>query len=79
MTLAELGDGIVGDIPECGNGILQGGEFCDDGNLSNGDCCSDSCTVEAPGTEGPLADPTCVDGLDNDCDGFIDAADPDCQ
>jgi cysteine-rich repeat protein len=79
VTLPDLGDGILGDIAECGNGIVQGGEFCDDGNLVTGDCCSSSCTVEAPGTEGPLADPTCTDGLDNDCDTLIDAADPDCQ
>jgi len=78
-NLIELGDGMVGDVPECGNGILQGGEFCDDGNLVNGDCCSDSCTVEAGSTEGPNGDATCFDLLDNDCDGDIDLADVDCQ
>jgi cysteine-rich repeat protein len=78
-NLIELGDGMVGDVPECGNGILQGGEFCDDGNLVNGDCCSDSCTLEAGSTEGPNGDLTCSDLLDNDCDGDIDLADVDCQ
>jgi len=77
--MVELGDGMVGDIPECGNGILQAGEFCDDGNLVNGDCCSDQCTVEAGSPEGPNGDLTCSDLLDNDCDGDIDAADVDCQ
>ena len=79
LELTELGDGLVGDIPECGNGILQQGEFCDDGNLVNGDCCSDACTVEAGTPEGPMGDPTCIDVVDNDCDTLVDAADPDCQ
>jgi cysteine-rich repeat protein len=78
-NLIELGDGMVGDVPECGNGILQGGEFCDDGNLVNGDCCSASCGIEAGSPEGPALDPTCTDLLDNDCDGDIDAVDTDCQ
>jgi len=78
VTLPELGDGIVGDLPVCGNSIVQGGEFCDDGNLTNGDCCSDSCAVEAGSAEGPALDPTCTDALDNDCDGLTDGADPDC-
>jgi cysteine-rich repeat protein len=77
--LIVLGDGMVGDFPECGNGILQSPEFCDDGNLVNGDCCSDICTVEAGSTEGPNGDLTCSDLLDNDCDGDIDGADADCQ
>jgi cysteine-rich repeat protein len=77
----ELSDGIVGDVPVCGNGIQQGGEFCDDGNTSNADCCSDACAVlpNPPGTEGPMADPSCNDGVDNDCDDATDGADPDCQ
>ena len=33
---------------------------------------------QQPGTEGPVGSPTCEDGLDNDCDGLTDAADPDC-
>jgi hypothetical protein len=32
--------------------------------------------VESP--EGPFGDATCEDGIDNDCDKLIDAADPDC-
>ena len=74
-----LGDGMVGDFPECGNGIVQSPEFCDDGNLVNGDCCSDLCNVEAGTAEGPFGDATCIDLADNDCDGDIDAADTDCQ
>jgi cysteine-rich repeat protein len=74
-------DGLVGEIGVCGNGILQpaSGEFCDDGNLNPNDCCSATCTVQVAGTEGPMGDPTCSDGGDNDCDGSIDGADTDCQ
>jgi cysteine-rich repeat protein len=79
LTVAELTDGIIGDLPVCGDGILQAPEFCDDGNLVNGDCCSSTCTVEAGGVEGPMGDLTCTDVLDNDCDGDIDGADVDCQ
>jgi cysteine-rich repeat protein len=79
LAVAELTDGLIGDLPECGDGILQAPEFCDDGNLVNGDCCSDTCTVEAGSVEGPMGDATCTDLLDNDCDGDIDGADVGCQ
>jgi len=29
--------------------------------------------------EGPAGDPTCADGIDNDCNGLTDAADPACS
>jgi hypothetical protein len=32
-----------------------------------------------PSPEGPYDDPTCLDGIDNDCAGRTDAADPDCE
>jgi hypothetical protein len=35
----------------------------------------EDCTV----SEGSLGDPTCADGLDNDCDGAADSADCDCS
>ena len=80
-ALDELSDGIIGDVAVCGNGIQQPGEFCDDGNTSGADCCSATCTVtgNTPGTEGPLLDPSCSDGIDNDCDDATDGADTDCQ
>jgi cysteine-rich repeat protein len=80
-ALDELSDGLVGDIAVCGNGILQPGESCDDGNTSGADCCSATCTVTAntPGTEGPVGDATCSDGIDNDCDDATDGADTGCQ
>ena len=80
-ALDELSDGIVGDVAVCGNGIQQPGEFCDDGNTSGADCCSATCTVTGnlPGTEGPLPDVNCSDGIDNDCDDATDGADAGCQ
>jgi cysteine-rich repeat protein len=38
-----------------------------------------TCVPEDPGTEGPLGDPTCSDGIDNDCDSATDGTDTDCQ
>ncbi|UCF67687.1 MAG: hypothetical protein JSV80_18345 [Acidobacteriota bacterium] len=32
-----------------------------------------------PVSEGPYGEVTCADGVDNDCDGLIDTADPDCD
>jgi len=37
-----------------------------------------TCTPGTPGSEGPAADPSCSDGIDNDCDGTLDGADSDC-
>jgi hypothetical protein len=38
----------------------------------------DTCLPGTPETEGPSGDPTCLDTLDNDCDGDTDVADPGC-
>ena len=39
-----------------------------------GDDCDDAEAAVNPGaTEGPVGDATCSDGIDNDCDGLIDA------
>jgi hypothetical protein len=61
-------------VGECGsNGQLE----CISGVEVN------SCTEGTPDIEGPSTDPTCSDGLDNDCDGLIDEVigiqDPDCS
>jgi hypothetical protein len=41
--------------------------------------CNDSRPAVNPGAvEGPAGNATCVDGLDNDCDGFVDGEEPDC-
>jgi hypothetical protein len=54
---------------------------CDEGwiNLNGSilDGCEYECTVTVP--EESEADGTCSDGLDNDCDGRVDAEDPDCE
>jgi cysteine-rich repeat protein len=57
----------------CGNGILEGNEECDDGNNTDGDGCSSSCTLENPQSE------VCDNSMDDDSDGMVDCADPDCQ
>jgi hypothetical protein len=64
---------------------------CDDGDACTGDLCldPDSCFaacdyVPAGGaaccvpTHKKEKGPRCSDGIDNDCDGAIDADDPDC-
>ncbi len=43
-----------------------------------GDCNDDNPNVSPKKKEGPYGDPTCGDGLDNDCDRLTDAADPNC-
>ncbi len=42
------------------------------------DCNDLSAQARPGGTEGPAGNPTCSDGLDNNCDGLLDAADPGC-
>jgi spore coat protein A len=68
-------DGALGAPTNCGVG-----ECAATGQLS---CSSgsqvDTCTPGTPGVEGPDGDATCSDGLDNDCDGQVDADDFDCQ
>jgi hypothetical protein len=68
-------EGFVGAATTCGVGACAAG-----GNLV---CVTpnqvDNCTPLSPSAEGPFGSPTCADGIDNDCDGATDAADPDCQ
>ena len=46
---------------------------------SDEDCDDFDADVNPGAIEGPQGDPTCTDGLDNDCDGLVDSADnPDC-
>ncbi|WP_420578558.1 MopE-related protein [Ekhidna sp.] len=59
----------------CGNGIVDPCEECDDGNTTSRDGCSGMCEIE----DGPGGETICDDGIDNDCDGYIDCNDFDCQ
>ena len=73
----ELCDGLDTDC----DGTLPDDEF-DDGDgdgymICEGDCDDTDPDVNPLAEEGPLDDPTCSDGIDNDCDGLIDT-DPEC-
>jgi hypothetical protein len=64
-------DGEIG-TSSCGAGVCAstGSQTCRNGTPE------DTCT---PGTPTEGSEVTCNDGLDNDCDGFTDTADPDCD
>mgnify|MGYP001566865025 CR=1 FL=1 len=49
-----------------------------DGYTSSVDCNDNDLSVNPGATEGPVGDPTCSDGKDNDCNGFTDTADSNC-
>ena len=68
-------DGFVDGATSCGVGACAatGNLVCQTPNQV------DNCTPGAPAGEGPFTDPSCSDGVDNDCDGLTDAADPDCE
>lgn len=71
----------------CGDGVIGPHEFCDGTNLNDADCyifgysggvlrCDSSCEFDfskCTGTE------LCFNGADDDGDGLIDCADPDCK
>jgi len=57
----------------CGDALCEGQEQVQGADYCQNDCDPNACTPDEPGTE-----VTCDDGNDNDCDGLIDAADPDC-
>jgi hypothetical protein len=61
------------------DGLLPADEADVDGDgwmLCEDDCDDDEARAEPDGVE--VKGPTCEDGVDNDCDGSIDDADPDC-
>ena len=58
----------------CGDALCEGQEQVQGPDYCQNDCDPNACTPDEPGTE-----VTCDDGNDNDCDGLIDGADPDCQ
>lgn len=55
-------------------------DLCQDGDVCTIDECvkGEGCVYSLAG-EGPRGHPTCDDGVDNDCDGDIDAIDTDCS
>jgi cysteine-rich repeat protein len=70
------GDGVgdACDLQNCGDGVQSYDETCDDGNDVAGDGCDASCQLEAGFTA------ACRNGLDDDGDGLVDAAqDPGCS
>jgi hypothetical protein len=65
----------------CEEADLCAGVSCEDGDF----CTDDSCDPATGGCDhAPTIAPpepvevSCADGLDNDCDGYVDSADPDC-
>jgi uncharacterized repeat protein (TIGR01451 family) len=48
---------------------------------ANGACAAGAvtCVPGSPAVEGPAGDPSCANGVDDDCDGLVDGADPGCQ
>jgi hypothetical protein len=71
------GDGDGGNL--CGNGIIELGEECDDGiDNGPGQACMGDCTINLDIIFCGDEIWACGDGLDNDMDGLIDLADPEC-
>ena len=68
-------DGFVGQATTCGVGACEasGNQVCQTPGQVN------TCQPGAPAAEGPFNLANCGDGIDNDCDGFTDANDPDCE
>ncbi len=57
---------------------------CNDHSICTDDSCNETLKAcvyarRADTLEGPRGSPTCSDGIDNDCDGLTDAADPKCS
>lgn len=72
----------------CGDFVCEGDEdyincdidceapFCGDGTCDPGE---DRCACPGDCGPPPTTESSCFDGVDNDCDGFIDGDDPDCD
>lgn len=75
-------DGLVDEDFALGTACQVGVGNCVNSGVTV--CANDGtmvCNVSplVPGVESPPGSPRCTDGKDNDCDGLIDLADPDCQ
>ncbi len=73
----EICDGLDNNC----DGAVPGDEVDGDGDgwmICSGDCNDADPVVNPEGREGPEGDPTCYDGIDNDCSGLYDMDDPQC-
>lgn len=68
---ADLGDGCSVGVGAC---QVAGSIVCN----AQGNATQCNAVAGLAGTEGPTG-PSCSDGIDNDCDGLTDDADPDCS
>jgi uncharacterized repeat protein (TIGR01451 family) len=67
-------NGLIDDgyVPtRCGVGACASASSCQVGRLV-------ACSPGSASVEGPAGDPTCMDGVDNDCNGTTDFTDPVC-
>ncbi|MFC1889701.1 MopE-related protein, partial [Thermodesulfobacteriota bacterium] len=75
-------DGFTDTDPECVCDDIDGDQYGDPASLActhpELDCDDGDAAVNPGATEGPVADPTCSDLADNDCDGCFDEDDADC-
>ncbi len=73
-------DGDDGACCECVDGDSDGygDPGCENCTHPETDCDDSNPDVNPGATEGPPGDPTCIDALDNDCDGDADSADGAC-
>jgi len=80
-------DGVYcNGVEACQSGTCTSGQkvLCDDGDACTSDKCNESkkacdyIAVTPSGTEGTPGGSTCLDGQDNDCDGYVDLLDLDC-
>jgi hypothetical protein len=71
------GDWFFSSLPWCAYDFDHDG-YVDD-RSPDGDDCDDTSPNVHPGIVEECGKPTCSDGLDNDCDGLIDASDLDCK
>ncbi|RJQ42789.1 MAG: hypothetical protein C4538_12990 [Nitrospiraceae bacterium] len=67
-------EGFMPVPTNCGVGACgsTGQDVCQGGNMLN------TCVPGAPQQEGTLGNPTCSDGIDNNCNGLSDVSDPKC-